>query len=224
MARPHGSRRSGEAERPDRRPARPRHAVISQRRPERLWPYYRTKFTALPQGVLASPADHIQHHTCRRETNPQSRNLIAVNLSFAGHIGAGRRRRRTGPDAIRAELPDLILLDLDAARHLWYAALACKHARTSAPAPFPSSCSPPKAPSRTRSTAWRGGADDYITNLLAQGAMACIKAVLRRRAPQLTDYIIDVAGLKLDIVTHRLFGNAQRVDPALPNSACCTSS
>ncbi|RBL81912.1 DNA-binding response regulator, partial [Streptomyces cavourensis] len=44
---------------------------------------------------------------------------------------------------------------------------------------------------------------------LAQRLMARIKAVLRRRAPQLTDDVIDVGGLKLDPVTHRLSGNSQ---------------
>ena len=39
--------------------------------------------------------------------------------------------------------------------------------------------------------------------------MARIKAVLRRRAPQLTDDLIEADGLKLDPVSHRLTGNGQ---------------
>ena len=51
-----------------------------------------------------------------------------------------------------------------------------------------------------------------------------IKAVLRRRAPQLTDDVIDVGGLKLDPVTHRLSGNSQSLQIGPRNSACCISS
>lgn len=41
--------------------------------------------------------------------------------------------------------------------------------------------------------------------------MARIKAVLRRRAPQLTDDEIEISGLKLDPVSHRITGNGSNL-------------
>ena len=57
------------------------------------------------------------------------------------------------------------------------------------------------------------GADDYVTKPFSPRELnARIKAVLRRRAPQMTDELVDVAGLALDPATHRVTGNGAPVE------------
>ena len=54
-------------------------------------------------------------------------------------------------------------------------------------------------------TGLEAGADDYVTKPFSpRELMARIKAVLRRRSPQLTDEVVETAGLRLDPVSHRV--------------------
>ena len=54
------------------------------------------------------------------------------------------------------------------------------------------------------------GADDYVTKPFSpKELMARIKAVLRRRAPQLTEDVVSINGLRLDPATHRVAAHAE---------------
>jgi two-component system phosphate regulon response regulator PhoB len=56
------------------------------------------------------------------------------------------------------------------------------------------------------------GADDYITKPFSPREMiARIRAVLRRRAPQMTDDPVTISGLTLDPSTHRVSGDGIQV-------------
>jgi len=54
-------------------------------------------------------------------------------------------------------------------------------------------------------TALEVGADDYVTKPFSpRELVARIKAVLRRRAPQTTEDVVELGGLRLDPATHRV--------------------
>ena len=57
------------------------------------------------------------------------------------------------------------------------------------------------------------GADDYLTKPFSPRELqARIKAVLRRRAPQMTEDCVEIDGLRVDPVSHRVHGGGKPID------------
>ena len=143
------------------------------------------------------------------EDEPAIQELIAVNLSFAGHKVLRAFDAEQAQTLIRAELPDLILLDwmLPGTSGLTLARKLRDDERTRA---VPVIMLTAKGSEHDKIEGLEAGADDYITKPFSpKELMARIKAVLRRRAPQLTDDIIKIGTLTLDPATHRVSGDNQ---------------
>jgi len=140
------------------------------------------------------------------EDEPAIQELISVNLSFAGHKVLRAFDAEQAQTLIRAELPDLILLDwmLPGASGITFARSLRSNERTRQ---IPLIMLTAKGAEHDKVEGLDAGADDYITKPFSpKELIARIRAVLRRRAPQLTDDIVEVGNLRLDPATHRVSG------------------
>jgi two-component system, OmpR family, phosphate regulon response regulator PhoB len=143
------------------------------------------------------------------EDEPAIQELIALNLENAGHRVQRAHSAAEADALIREVRPDLILLDWmlpDVAGTV----LARKLRADARSREIPIIMLTARAQGQDKIEGLEAGADDYITKPFSpKELMARIKAVLRRRAPQLTDDLIDIRGLQLDPVAHRVSGAGQ---------------
>src|SRR5690625_2270670 len=141
------------------------------------------------------------------EDEPAIQELIAVNLSFAGHKVLRADDAEQARILIDAELPDLILLDwmLPGMSGPALAGILRRDERTRQ---VPIIMLTAKSSEQDKVDGLELGADDYITKPFSpKELLARIKAVLRRRAPQLTDDQVQIGTLMLDPATHRVTGD-----------------
>jgi two-component system phosphate regulon response regulator PhoB len=146
------------------------------------------------------------------EDEPAIQELIAYNLKQAGHQPLRADNAEQALRLMQDALPDLVLLDwmlpglsgIELARRL----RADKRTKT-----IPIIMLTARVDEQDKLTGLDTGADDYITKPFSpRELLARIKAVLRRRAPQLTDEPIEVAGLRLDPATHRVSSAGRHLD------------
>jgi two-component system phosphate regulon response regulator PhoB len=146
------------------------------------------------------------------EDEPAIAELIAVNLSFAGHKVLRALNAEQAHILVRAELPDLVLLDwmLPGASGVQFAKYLRTNDRTK---DVPIILLTARTAEQDKVDGLEAGADDYITKPFSpKELLARIKAVLRRRAPQLTDDYVDIQGLRLDPATHRVSSGDRTLD------------
>jgi two-component system phosphate regulon response regulator PhoB len=138
------------------------------------------------------------------EDEPQVQELVAVNLEHAGHRV---RRAATAGEAvtsIREELPDVLILDwmLPDESGLSLTRRLREDERTRG---LPILMLTARAMEQDKISGLEAGADDYLTKPFSPKELAArIKAVLRRRAPQLADDVVEIGGLRLDPAARRV--------------------
>ncbi|PKO84648.1 MAG: phosphate regulon transcriptional regulatory protein PhoB [Betaproteobacteria bacterium HGW-Betaproteobacteria-11] len=143
------------------------------------------------------------------ETAIQS--LIEINLRRAGHEVVLAADVESARRLVAAALPDLILLDwmLPGMSGIDFARQLRRDARTKM---LPVIMLTARAEERDKVEGLDVGADDYITKPFSpRELVARIKAVLRRHAPQVTEDAVELGGLKLDPVSHRVLAGEEDV-------------
>lgn len=141
------------------------------------------------------------------EDEPAIQELLALNITQAGHNALRALSVEHAQELLRNTLPDLILLDwmLPGMSGIEYARRLKSEALTKA---IPIIMLTARGDEYDKVRGLEVGADDYVTKPFSPRELnARIKAVLRRRAPQMTDDPIEIQGLALDPSTHRVQGN-----------------
>ncbi len=146
------------------------------------------------------------------EDEPAIQELLALNITQAGHNAMRALSVEHAQDLMRETIPDLILLDwmLPGMNGLEYARKLKSDALTKS---IPIIMLTARGEEYDKVRGLEVGADDYVTKPFSPRELnARIKAVLRRRAPQMTDDPIELNGLRLDPITHRVTGNKKTID------------
>ena len=146
------------------------------------------------------------------EDEPAIQELIAYNLKQAGHQPLRADNAEQALTLVANALPDLVLLDwmLPGLSGIEFARRLRADKRTRA---IPIIMLTARSDEQDKLQGLETGADDYITKPFSPRELnARIKAVLRRRAPEMTDDMVQLGGLKLDPASHRVTGNGEPVD------------
>jgi two-component system phosphate regulon response regulator PhoB len=146
------------------------------------------------------------------EDEPGIQELLKLNLGQAGHQVTATDDAEGALQYLKSTLPDVILLDwmlpgmsgIDLCRRL----RADKRYQ-----PVPIIMLTARGEEQDRVAGLDTGADDYITKPFSPRELVSrIRAVLRRRAPQMTEEPVESIGLRLDPVSHRVTGNGKPLD------------
>ncbi|MDO8437785.1 MAG: phosphate regulon transcriptional regulator PhoB [Nitrosomonadaceae bacterium] len=145
------------------------------------------------------------------EDEPAIQELISYSLRQAGHVVFCAENAEQAMAVVNDALPDLVLLDwmLPGMSGVEFARMLRHATRTKT---IPIIMLTARAEESDKIAGLEIGADDYITKPFSpRELIARIKAVLRRRSPEVADDMIEIGGLRLDPATHRVTVNDQEV-------------
>jgi two-component system phosphate regulon response regulator PhoB len=145
------------------------------------------------------------------EDEPAIQELISYSLRQAGYVVFCAEDAEQAMSVVNDALPDLVLLDwmLPGMSGVEFARMLRHASRTKT---IPIIMLTARADESDKIAGLEIGADDYITKPFSpRELIARIKAVLRRRSPEISDDMIEIGGLKLDPATHRISVNDQEV-------------
>jgi two-component system phosphate regulon response regulator PhoB len=133
--------------------------------------------------------------------------LLALNISQAGYNPLRAISAEHAEKLINEALPDIILLDwmLPGMSGIDFAKKLRSNTLTKT---IPIIMLTARSDELDKVKGLEVGADDYITKPFSPRELnARIKAVLRRKAPELTEDLLKINGLELNPVSHRVIGN-----------------
>jgi two-component system, OmpR family, phosphate regulon response regulator PhoB len=145
------------------------------------------------------------------EDEPAIAELIAINLKHAGHavtIAADAQQAQSEVDKV---LPDLVVLDwmLPGQSGL---ALARQWRTQDRTRTLPVIMLTARADEVDTIQGLDAGADDYLTKPFSTNELvARIRAVLRRKAPESLDAVVEIGPLSIDPSTRRVLGEGREV-------------
>ncbi len=146
------------------------------------------------------------------EDEPAIQELIAINLRHAGFLVVRASTAEEADSAIRAALPDLVLLD-------WMlpgqsgVTLAKKLRAEERTRELPIIMLTARVHEEDKVQGLEAGADDYVTKPFSpKELVARVRAVLRRRAPHLAGDAVEIGNLSLNPSTHRVTADGAPIE------------
>ena len=141
-----------------------------------------------------------------------ARQLLASNLESSGYKVNCTGNVAQAEALVREVRPDLVLLDW-ALPGIPGVPFTCRLRSDQRTRDISIVLISERTEEQDKVAALEGGADDYVTKPYSgRELLARIKAVMRRRTPQLADDVVEIDGLQLDPASHRVTVGDRDID------------